>query len=139
MAVNLFEELKSTLQEFKDFLDEQVGTIKPVIDALREIFPDQVGELLSTLIQLMTKLKTEVENIDLTGLDNLDKVSAFAGNVTSLVNTARALLPNASAQLDAVASAAAVIGSLPSVADIKGEIITLIDAILGHLNTLNTP
>ena len=140
MAVNLFEELKSALEEFKDFLDAQVNVIKPVIAALRAIFPDQIGTLLDTLIGLMNTLKTEVNNIDLTGsvFSNLDKVSDFAGKVTSLVNASRALLPNAAPQFDAVTDAASVIGSLPAVGDIKGQILTLIDAILAHLNTLKT-
>jgi hypothetical protein len=139
MAVNLFEELKDTLEEFKVFLQDNVATIQPVISALRAIFPDQIGALLNTLIGLMNTLKTEVNNIDLTGISNIDKVAEFAGKITNLVNASRALLPNASDEFDAVSNAASVISSLPTVANIKDEIIALIDTIIGHLNTLNAP
>ena len=74
---NLFEDLRDVLQDFKDFLDENVPVIKPAIDALRTIIPDQIDDLLDKLLELMSKLKTEIQNLDVSAIPGL---SEFASN-----------------------------------------------------------
>ena len=136
MAENLFEELKEALQEFKDFLDDNIATIKPAIDALKSIIPDQIDELLTKLTELLGKLKTEIENLDVSAIPGLGEVAEFTGSIGPIVEAAKKLLPGESDDFDAVLGAADVITGLPSIDDVKAEIIALIDAIVGHLNTL---
>ncbi len=136
MADNLFEELKEVLQEFKDFLDDKVAVIKPAITALRSIIPDQIDDLLDTLIDLMNKLKAEVEKLDVSAIPGLAEAAEFTGQIKSFVDSAKSLLPDNSDDFDAVSDIADVVGGLPSIDEVKGEIISLIDAIVGHLNSL---
>ncbi len=134
-APNLYEELKAVLKELKDFLDQNVGTIKPAIVALRELVP-QITDLLNELITLLGKLKTEIQNLNVGAIPGLDKVAGFTAGVKALLETTRKLLPNESGTIDDVAAAADVVTGLPSVDQLKAELISLLDAIVGHLNSL---
>jgi len=132
---NLFQELKDALTEFKTFLDTNVPVIKPAIQALKSIIP-QIGDLLDKLIDLMGKLKTAINNLNVGAIPGLDKVTTFTQGVKTLLETAKNLLPNEATTIDDVLSVANVAGSLPSVDQLKAEILSLIDAIVVHLNSL---
>lgn len=133
---NLFQELKDALQEFKDFLDENVPTIKPAIQALASLIP-QIVELIDLLVGLLNQVKTEVQNLDVSAIPGLAEVSEFTGKIDSLVEAARALLPDdAEESINEVLEVASVVSSLPSLDELKTEIVTLIEAIVIHLNSL---
>ena len=134
---NLYEELKQHLTEFKSFLDTNVPIIKPAIVALRSVVP-QVTELLTKLIELMGKLKTEIQNLNVNAIPNLDKVSDFTNGVKALLEASKNLLPNEAGTIDDVLGVVNVVGGLPSVDAIKADIIGLIDAIVVHLNSLKS-
>ena len=135
---NLFEELKSVLTTFKQFLDTNVNTIKPAITALKAIVP-QITELLDKLVDLMGKLKTEINNLNPGSVgEGLTKVSEFTNAAKTLLETAKNLLPNEAGTIADVLGAINLVSSLPSLDAVKAEIISLIDAITGHLNTLKT-
>ncbi|MEM9552207.1 MAG: hypothetical protein AAGA05_13595 [Pseudomonadota bacterium] len=138
MPDNLFEDLKEVLQDFKDFLDENVAVIQPAIAALRSLIPDQIDNLLDKLIELMGKVKTEVQKLDVSAIPGLSEAAEFTGQVKGFIDSAKALLPDNSDDFDAVKDIADVVGGLPSIDEVKGEIISLIDAIIGHLNTLKS-
>lgn len=135
---NLFQELKDVLTTFKQFLDTNVNTIKPAITALKAIVP-QVTELLDKLVDLMGKLKTEINNLNPGAVGSgLTQVTQFTNSAKTLLETAKNLLPNEASTIDDILSVISVVSSLPSLDAIKTEIIQLIDAITGHLNTLKT-
>jgi ABC-type transporter Mla subunit MlaD len=135
-ATNLFQELRDVLQDFKDFLDENVPTIQPAIQALASLIP-QIVELIDLLVGLLDQLKTEVENLDVSAIPGLSEVSEFTGKINGLVEAARALLPDdAEEDLEEVLEVASVVGSLPSLDQVRGEIVTLIDAVVAHLQSL---
>src|SRR6266550_3342456 len=122
---NLFQELKDALTQFKTFLTgPDFETIKTAIKALKAIVP-QIGELLDKLIDLMGKLKTAINNLDVGAIQNLDKVTAFTQGVKTLLETAKNLLPDEASTIDDVLAAADVAGSLPSVTNLKKEITDL--------------
>jgi hypothetical protein len=134
---NIYQELKDALQEFKSFLDTNVPVIKPAIQALRSVIP-QIGELLDKLIDLMNKLKTEINNLNVGAIPGLDKVSAFTGSVKTLLTTAKNLLPNEADTIDEVLGVADVVTGLPSLDTVKADIISTIDAIVAKLNELKS-
>ncbi len=136
MADNLFEDLKEVLQDFKDFLDEKVPIIQPAITALRSIIPDQIDDLLDKLIELMNKLKAEVQKLDVSAIPGLGEAAEFTSKIKGFVDSAKALLPDNADDFDAVSDIADVVSGLPSIDDVKAEIISLVDAIVGHLNSL---
>ncbi|NJK51919.1 MAG: hypothetical protein HC936_02325 [Leptolyngbyaceae cyanobacterium SU_3_3] len=135
MATNLYEELKDVLQDFKTFLDSNVGTIKPAVQALGSIVP-QINELINKLVDLMSKLKTEINNLNVGSIPGLGEVSTFTDKIKTFLNTAKNLLPSEADTIDDVLGVADVIGGLPSVDQVKGEVLALIDAIILHLNSL---
>ena len=135
---NLFEELKDVLQDFKDFLDENVSVIQPAVAALKAIIPDQINDLLSKLIDLINKLKTEIENLDVSIIPGLAEASEFTEKIKAFLEAAKNLLPDNTDEINDVLAVADVVTALPSLDEIKTEIIALLDAIIGHLNTLNS-
>ena len=132
---NLYQELKDALQELKDFLQENTATIKPAIQALASLVP-QVVTLIDDLTGLLNQVKTEINNLNVSGIPGLAEVSQFTQTVTTFLNTAKSLLPDEAATIDEVLGAASVIGSLPSLDQVKQEILQLIDAIVADLNQL---
>lgn len=134
-AQNLFDELKAALTTFKDFLHNNLATIKPAIQALKSVVP-QISDLINKLIDLMGKLKTEINNLNPGAVPGLDKVSQFTTGITNLLTTAKNLLPNEAASIDDVLAVTNVVSSLPSLDAVKAEVIALIDAIAADLNQL---
>jgi len=137
-APNLFEELKEALTKFKDFLHTNVGTIKPAIQALKSIVP-QVTELIDKLIDLMGKLKAEIDKLNPGAVGGgLAKVTEFTNSAKALLETAKDLLPNEAGTINDVLSVVNVVSSLPSLDAIKDELKALIDAIVADLNSLKS-
>lgn len=132
---NLYQELKDALQEFNDFLDENVPVIKPAIAALGAMIP-QIAELLDKLIELMGDLKEEINNLDVGEIPGLEEVSKFTTGIKTLLETSKNLVPDQAGTINDVLAVVDVVGSLPSLDDLKGKINELIDKIVVHLNSL---
>ena len=137
MAENtLYEDLKEVLADFKSFLDDNVLTIKPAVQALASLIP-KIVDLIDLLIELMNQIKTEIQNLDVGAIPGLDKVTEFTDQIKSFVETSKDLLPDdAKGTADDVLEVVNVVSGLPSLDEVKDEIITLIDAIVVHLNSL---
>jgi hypothetical protein len=133
---NLYQDLKNALNDFKTFLDTNVATIKPAIQALKSIVP-KVGDLVTQLITLMNKLKTEIQNLNVSNVPGLSQLSGFTGAAQTLLQTAENLLPDDKSDIDAVLSVISVVNGLPSLDTVKQDILTLIDGIITDLNSLN--
>jgi hypothetical protein len=132
---NLFEQLKTVLADFKTFLDDNVATIRPAIQAIAALVP-QVTELIDLLTGLLAKLKTELENLDVGTIPGLGEVAQFTAMIPTFLDAAKKLLPDEAASIDSIADVASVVTGLPSVDAVKAELITLIDAISAHLVSL---
>jgi len=137
-ATNLFEELKAALTTFKEFLDENVATIKPAIQALSAIVPE-INDLITQLITLMNSLKEEIEDLNPGQVgEGLTKVTEFTNATKTLLTTAKDLLTDQADEIDSVLSVVNVVSSLPSLDAVKAEIIALIVAIIANLNQLKS-
>jgi hypothetical protein len=134
---NLYDDLKKALQELKDFLEHNTATIKPAIQALAGAVP-QINTLINELIDLLGKLKTEINNLNVAGIPGLAQVSQFTQAATAVLTSAKALLPDEASAIDQVLGAANVVGGLPTLDQVKAEIISLIDAIVADLNQLKS-
>jgi hypothetical protein len=135
MDDNIFKELDDLLNEFEAFLNENVPTIKPAIQAIASLFP-QVTEVIDKLIELMNKVKTEIENFDVSSIPGLDKATEFINMVKSFLTSAKALLPDEAGTIDDVLEVADVVGSLSGLDEVKQSILDSINAIVTHLNSL---
>jgi hypothetical protein len=135
-APNLYQDLKNALTDFKTFLHTNAATIKPAIQALKAIVP-QVGDLVTKLIDLMNKLKTEIQNLNVANVPGLSQLSTFTTAVQTLLQTSENLLPQDKVAIDDVLSVVSVVSGLPSLDTVKQDILALIDAIIGDLNSLN--
>jgi len=132
---NLFQELHDILVEFRDFLNDNVPTIAPAIQAIASLIP-QVVELIDKLIELMNKLKTEIQNLDVSAIPGLEEATEFITKVKTFLDAAKSLLPDEQEAINDVLEVADVVGSLSGLDTVKQEILDLIDEIVGHLNSL---
>ena len=132
---NLFEQLKEVLADFKSFLDDNVATIKPAIQAIAALVP-QITELIDLLVDLLAKLKTELQNLDVGTIPGLGEVAQFTAMIPTFLDAAKKILPSEASSIDSIADVASVVTGLPSVDAVKAELISLIDAITAHLNSL---
>jgi hypothetical protein len=133
---NLYQELKDVLQDFKTFLDDNVPTIKPAILALASLIPEIV-DLIDLLIDLMGDIKTEIENLDVSDIPALSQVSEFTEKISNFLDASADLLPDdADGTVEDIRSAISVVGGLPSLDEVKQDILDLIGDIVTHLNSL---
>ncbi len=135
MDSNIFEELKTLLTEFQTFLEQNVPTIRPAILAIAGVFP-QIVELIDKLIELMNKLKTEINNFDLGNIPGLTEATQFITMIKSFLESARTLLPDEAGTINDVLAVADVVGSLGGLTDVKADIIKAIDTIVTQLASL---
>ena len=129
--------LYSSFFFFKDTATTEIYTLSlhDALPILASLVP-QIVDLLDLLIGLMNDLKTEVQNLDVSGIPGLDQVSQFTGQITTFLDTTKDLLPDQAATIEEIRSVANVVTGLPSLDEIKTEILALIDAITAHLNSL---
>jgi phage-related protein len=135
---NIYQELKDVLEDFKTFLDEQADTIRPAIQALASVIP-QITDVIDLLVDLMNQIRTEIANLDLSNIggDALSAVSDFTGKISDFLDASADLLSEeVGGTVESVRSALNVIGGLPSLDDVKQDILDLIDAIISDLQSL---
>ncbi|WP_250285221.1 hypothetical protein [Frankia sp. CiP1_Cm_nod2] len=136
MATNLFDDLKKALQDLKDFLNAHKGPVQQAVHALKAVgLP--IGDLLTQLSGLLARLQTEIKNLDVSGVPGLSDISAFTGGVRSVLDAAKKLLPGDADAIGEVERIVDVVSSLPSLDQVKTEIIELIDTITGILGEIN--
>lgn len=132
---NVYQELQEVLQEIKDFLDDNVGTITPAVTALDGLGVP-IKDLIDELIGLLGDLKTEIQNLDVSSIPGLSEISEFTGSVGGLLDAVKTLLPDESDTIDDIRGVVDQVSGLPSLDEIKADILGLIDDVVGHLNTL---
>lgn len=133
---NLYEELKDALQEFKDFLHPIVDQIRDAIQALASMIPG-ITDIIDLLIDLMNQIKAEIEKLDVNAIPGLSDVVNFTARITGFLDASADLLPDGSEGTVAdIRSAMNVVGSLPSLEQLKQEILDLIDFLVTDLTSL---
>lgn len=135
---NVFVVLRDALNDLKQFLDDNVAEIKPAIQGLAGIIP-QINNLLADLSNLLAKLKTEIEGLDITGIPGVTEASTFASRSRAFLEAARALLPGDTDTIDTALDVTGVVSGILSLDSVKTDIIAFIDAVIVHLNTLRAP
>ncbi|HEY0017458.1 MAG TPA: hypothetical protein VGC13_14195 [Longimicrobium sp.] len=134
---NLYQDLKTALEQFKTFLDANFTTIKPAIAALRTAVP-QITQLLDKLIALMGQLKTEIENLNVGAIPGLAQVAQFTDGVKALLTTAENLLPAQKPAIDQVLAVVNVVSGLPTLDTVKADILALLQHITTKLTELKS-
>lgn len=135
---NIYEELKDVLDGFKEFLEQQprFDTIKTAIQSLASVIP-KIVDVIDLLIDLMNQIKTEIQNLDVSAIPGLSDVSEFTGQITGFLDAAADLLSDqVSGTVDDIRSAINLVGGLPSLEEVKADILELIEFIVGKLGEL---
>ncbi|MCA9941840.1 MAG: hypothetical protein H6656_00635 [Ardenticatenaceae bacterium] len=133
---NIYQELKVALEDFKKFLDDNVAVIRPAFQQLASLI-DGIVDVIDLLVNLMNQIKTEIQNLDVSNIQGLSEVSEFTAKITGFLDASADLLPDdAQGTVDNIRSALNVVGGLPSLDEVKQDILDLIDAIVGQLNSL---
>jgi hypothetical protein len=133
----LFRDLRNALSNLKAVLDANGAVLKPAIQTLKTVLP-QAGELLNQLISLMNSLKTDIQNLDVSNLTGLPQLASFATSMQTVLQDSEDLLSDRKADVDSVLGVLSILESLPTLVSVRQDILTLIDGIIGDLNTLNT-
>jgi hypothetical protein len=96
----------------------------------------QIPDMLDQLIVLMAALRTQIQNLNVTNVPGLGQVATFGQLINTSVEDSRLLLPNEAARMDRLIATTDVLIGLPSLDQIRSDILSLIDAIVVHLNDL---
>lgn len=135
-AGNLYADLLAALKSFFNFIDPHMGELTAAVKVLKPMVP-QVTTLLTSLIDLLDSLKTEITNINLANVtDKLTTVAGFTASAKTLLVSVETLLPDKKPTVDQVLAAIATVGDLPSLDQVKSDILDFIGTIRGHLDTL---
>jgi phage-related protein len=135
---NIYQDLKDVLEEFKTFLAQEprFGTIKTAISSLASVIP-KIVDVIDLLIDLMNQIKTEIQNLDVSAIPGLSDVSEFTGQITSFLDAAADLVSDEiKGTVDDIRSAINLVGGLPSLEEVKADIVELIGFIVGKLGEL---
>jgi phage-related protein len=138
---NAFETLNSTLQEFRNFLDNLVATgefsaLKTALQTLQSFVP-QIATMLNRVIALLQDLRNEIDGMDIGAIPNVDDAVTMLENVSSVLEAARAFLPGQENEIDEVMNVAHMVSSIPGLTtDLKENILSCIDAIIAHFSNL---
>jgi hypothetical protein len=137
-AGNLYQDLKSELEDFQKFLTDNQAAIIGAVKTIKSVLP-QVGSVIVDLIGLLTKLHAEVDKLDVSAIggDVLANISSLSKNATAVVTTAEALLPADKDAFDKVLLGLNFASDLPSLKTLKADILKLIDDVSAELTTIN--
>lgn len=137
MAQNLYEDLRDLLQDFKDFLDPKLAVLKPAVQALAALIP-QLNDLIDALIGVLQDVKSTIENLDVGAIEHLEDVTSFTSHVRGFLDAAKSLLPDQTDEIDTALRTLDVVGSLPTIDQVKGEITGLVDHLVASLAQLKS-
>jgi len=134
---NLFLRLRKALDDLKSILDTNAAILKPALQTLKLVLP-QAGTLVSQLVAILSSLKTEIQNLNVSTITGLPQLASFATSAETLLQTAEDLLPDDQDNIDNVFRVLSVVEALPSFDAVKQDILTLIDGIISDLDSLNS-
>lgn len=135
MEHNVYYQIRDTVTSLKEFLDGNTQQIKSGIQTMASILP-QTKHLIDNLIYLTESLRNTIMTVDAGSIPNLHELSVFGTKINVILHAAMQLLPNEPYTIDDVERTSRVIGDLPSLAEIKGDILGPLDGIIGHLHEL---
>ena len=96
----------------------------------------QINEPLDKVIDLLGRLKVEINKLDVSAIP-VDKVMPFIDGLKSLLDTSRNVLPADSKEtIDTASDVITVIKSIPTPEQIKAEVVALLDAVTAHITAL---
>lgn len=129
---NVYQDLKDALSKFKDFMTQNLDVIKAALKAVAAFIPN-VPQVIDQLIGLLNTLKSEIDKIDPSKLTGVAQISALTDGVGAILTATKALLPDQSSAIEGVTTALGVLKSVPSLTQIKTDIISLLTDVTGLL------
>ena len=121
---NVYQDLKDALSKFKDFMTTNLDIIKTALKAAAAFIP-QVPGVIDQLVGLLNTLKSEIDKIDPSKLTGVAQISALTDGVGAILTATKAILPDQSAAIEGVTTALGVLKSVPSLTQIKADILSL--------------
>jgi hypothetical protein len=137
---NALDQLKTALADIEDFLTNNGDKIKALVHAAADLFPP-INTLIDILVELLDKLKTIVENLQLPqGADvakTIQDISQKSGNLLAAI---RAFLSkDDDAEIKRVEDAIRAVGSLADFDKVKTELLGAIKRVRDLLAGLKSP
>lgn len=134
MAMNVYQELTTTLTEVKTLLDQGADLIRPAVKTLAGVIP-QINEMLNLVIMVIDKIKAEIAKLD-TSMIPIDQVLPFINGAKSLLGTAKKLLPDNQDEIDQALAVVDVVASCPTPEQIKAEALGLLSEVTTQIGSL---
>ncbi len=131
----LYHELRNSLQGVKQFLDSNLHALKPGMQTLFAAVP-QSRHLLDNLIYLLNGFKLNLQQLDVGQIPSVPEMTSFALQMGTFLQSAQDLLPDEPTVVRDVQRTARVLTSLGSLDEVKGELLYLVDSIVGQLYEL---
>lgn len=129
VETNVLEQLKTSLQELSDQLEDQ--NIRDAIASVPANIMNPVIEGFKTVLNNLKKSLTEVEG----KLDSVANLQELLGTVNNLLAVSEGLAPKEKDSLESVKNMAITLEALPDRQE-RSQILTLIDHILSQLEAL---
>jgi hypothetical protein len=137
MEQNVYYQMRDTVIGLRDFLDDNAQNVKSGIHTVASIMP-QMQHLVDSLIYLMENLRDTIKTIDAGTIPHLHELSTFGAKVNLLLNGAMQLLPNEPHTIDDAERTVRVLSDLPTLGEIKDEILGPLDGIISRLYELKS-
>lgn len=139
-APNPYQDLKDALDELWALVDPnsaEYQAISEAIKALAKVF-EQIVELLDALIDLLGELKQALNDLEVSGIPGLEELAEVSDAATAIANAAVILLkdPEQKKAAQEVLDVLSQVSALPSLDEVKQDIIELIDKIVVELGKL---
>ncbi|MDZ4720680.1 MAG: hypothetical protein SH847_19670 [Roseiflexaceae bacterium] len=144
----IYEDLKQALTEFKQFLTTNKDSkIKPALHTLKELLPssgdDLINRLIDEPISLLRDLRDKIDQLigtigGTTIGGAITDVHDFNQQLQGLLTSMTQFLPDQRADIERAINISKTVAGLPTLADIKQELNTLLNEIIALLQDLKT-
>jgi hypothetical protein len=133
----IYDDLKKALQDFSAFLGANKQVIHDAIGPIKALVP-AIGDLLTALIDLMSKLADKINQLDVGNIPGLAQVTEFTQDVQTLLGFVATILPDQSSTINDALGKAKVVGGLPGLGTVKQDIFGLINDVTATLKFIDS-
>lgn len=135
---NVLEQLKTALTDLKQFLTDHQAELTQLVKTAAQLFPPII-QAIDTLIGLLNKLKDEITNLDLGQVQaGLDQVQGFVSITGTLLEAVKKFRPDLADEVAPAEDALNAVGQLPSLGQLKTDLINAINDVVNVLNQLKS-
>lgn len=137
-AQSLYKDLQNALKQLDDFLSpENINKIKPAVGPVNTATNGQLFKLIDQLVVLLKQLIQKINSLNVGTIPGLTELSNMVKAVKAVLDVSKSLLED-DTEVDKALTVVNVVAGLPTLDTVKGDVIKLINDIIGKLNSLKS-